>query len=64
MHKLPKDGALRAAWINAILRYKTVIQEILHTFVMASLLDLPVTTSQRLIKSIQVEQGSPSLFQV
>ena len=34
MHKLPKDAALR----TALLRYKTVIHEILHTFATISLL--------------------------
>ena len=37
MHKLPEDGAVIAAWINAILKgRKKVIQESLHTFVTAS----------------------------
>ena len=39
MHKLPEDGAVKAAWINAILKgRKQVIQESLHTFVTVSLL--------------------------
>lgn len=39
MHKLPKDGAVTAAWINAMLKgRKQVIQESLHTLVTASLL--------------------------
>ena len=39
MHKLPKDGAVKAAWINKILKSrKQLIQESLHTFVMTSLL--------------------------
>ena len=39
MNILPKDRAVRAAWINAIFKdKKTIIQESLHTFVMASLL--------------------------
>ena len=39
MHKLPKDGAVKAAWINTILKgRKQLIQESLHTYVMASLL--------------------------
>ena len=34
MHKLPKDGAVKAAWINAILKdRKQLIQESLHSFV-------------------------------
>ena len=38
MHKLPKDGAVKAARINTILKgRKQVIQESLHTFVAASL---------------------------
>ena len=38
LHKLPKDGAVKAAWINAILKgKKQVILESLHTFVTASL---------------------------
>ena len=56
MHELPKDGAVRAASINTILKdRKQLIQESLHTFVAASLLGLPVTASQCLIKSIQVQ---------
>ena len=39
MRKLPKDGAVRATWINAILKgKKQVMQESLHTFVMTCLL--------------------------
>ena len=39
MHKLPKDGAVKTAWTNVILKgRKQVIQESLHTFVMPSLL--------------------------
>ena len=64
IHKLPKDGAVRVVWINAILKYKTVIQESLNTVVTVSLLDLHVTASQCLIKSIQVQQGSPRVFPV
>ena len=40
IYKLPKDGAVKAGWINTILKgKKQVIQESLHTFVTASLLD-------------------------
>ena len=40
MHKLPKDGAIRVAWINAVLKgRKQVIQESLYAFVTAFLLD-------------------------
>ena len=39
MHKLPKDGAAKAAWINTILKgRKQLIQENFHTFVTTSLL--------------------------
>ena len=39
MHKLPKDGAVKAAWIITMLRgRKQLIQESLYTFVTASLL--------------------------
>ena len=39
MHKLPKDQAVTAAWINIILKgRKHLIQESLHTFVTISLL--------------------------
>ena len=39
MHKLPKDGAVKAAWISIILKVrKQLIQEILHTFVPTSML--------------------------
>ena len=39
MHKLPEDGAVKAAWINTILKgRKQLIQESLHTFVTTSLL--------------------------
>ena len=38
-HKLPKDGAVKAPWINTILKgRKQLIQESLHTFVSTSLL--------------------------
>ena len=38
MHKLPKDKAVNAAWINTKLKGgKQLIQEILHTFVTTSL---------------------------
>ena len=34
MHKLRKDGAVKAAWINTMLKgRKQLIQESLHTFV-------------------------------
>ena len=37
MHKLPKDGALKAAWINTILKgRKHLIQESLHSSITAS----------------------------
>ena len=36
MHKLPKDGAIKAAWINTIKGKKQSIQESLRTFVTAS----------------------------
>ena len=40
MHTLQKDGAVRAVWINAILKgRKQVIQETVPTFKTASLLD-------------------------
>ena len=39
MHKWTKNGAVRVAWINAILKgRKQVFPESLHTFVTASLL--------------------------
>ena len=39
MPKWPKDGAVIAAWISAILKGRTqVIQESIYTFAMASLL--------------------------
>ena len=39
MHKTPKDVAVKAAWINTILKgRKQLIQESLHTFVTTSLL--------------------------
>ena len=39
MHKLPKDGAVKATWINTTLKgRKKLIQEILHNFVTTSLL--------------------------
>ena len=39
MHKLLKDGAVKAAWTNAILKgRKQFIQESLHTFVTTSLI--------------------------
>ena len=40
IYKLPKGGAVKAGWINTILKgKKQVIQESLHTFVTAPLLD-------------------------
>ena len=39
MHKLLKDGALKAAWINIILKgRKQLIQESLHIFALTFLL--------------------------
>ena len=39
MQKLPKDGAIKAAWINTKLKViKQLIQDGLHTFVTPSLL--------------------------
>ena len=39
MHKLPKDGAVKATWIKTKLKgRKQLIQESLHTFVTSSLL--------------------------
>ena len=39
MHKLPKDGAVKTAWINTILTgRKQLIQESLHTFESTSML--------------------------
>ena len=39
MHKLPKNGAVKAAWINTIFEgRKQLIQESLDTFVTTSLL--------------------------
>ena len=38
VHKLPKDGAVKAGWINTILKgRKHLIQESLHTFLTTSL---------------------------
>ena len=40
MHKLPKYGVVKAAWINTKLKSrKQLIQESFHTFVTTSLLD-------------------------
>ena len=37
MHKLPKDGAVKASWTNAIFKgIKQVVQENLHTFITVS----------------------------
>ena len=56
MHNLPKDEAVKAAWINTILKgRKQLIQESLHTSVTTSLLDWLINPSQCLIKSIQVQ---------
>ena len=38
MHNLPKDGVVKAAWINTLKRYKKLIKERLDTFATASLL--------------------------
>ena len=46
MHKLPKDGAVKASWINIILKgRKQLIQESLHTFVATSLLGWLINTN-------------------
>ena len=46
MHKLPKDEAIRAAWINATFKgRKQVIQENLHALVTASLLGQSINPS-------------------
>ena len=46
MHKLPQDGAVKAAWVNATLKgRKQLIQESLHTFVTTSLLDWLINPS-------------------
>ena len=46
MHKLPKDGAVKAAWINTILKgRKQLIQESLHTFVATYLLGWLINSS-------------------
>ena len=46
MHKLPKDGAVNAAWINTILKgKKQLIQESLHAFVTTSLLGRLINSS-------------------
>ena len=46
MHKLPKDGAVKAAWINIILKGRNqLIQESLHTFVEISLLSWLINPS-------------------
>ena len=46
MHKLPKDGAVKATWIITILKgRKQLIQESLHTFVTASLLGSLIISS-------------------
>ena len=46
MHKLPKDGAVKAAWINTILKgRKQLTQESLHAFVTASLLGWLINSS-------------------
>ena len=64
MHKLPKDGAVKAGWINTILKgRKQLIQESFHTFVTTSLLCClidPGIQAHCLIKSIQAQWGSPS----
>ena len=46
MQKLPKDEAIRAAWINATFKgRKQVIQENLHALVTASLLGQSINPS-------------------
>ena len=46
MLKLPKDGVVKAAWINTILKgRKKLIQEKFHTFVTASLLGWLINSS-------------------
>ena len=46
MHNLPKDGAVKAAWINTILKgRKQLIQKSLHTFVTTSLLGWLINSS-------------------
>ena len=51
MHKLTKDGAVKAAWINTILKgRKQLIQENIHTFVETSLLGWLINPSPVFIK--------------
>ena len=46
MHKLPKGGAIKATWINTILKgRKQLIQESLHTFVATYLLGWLINSS-------------------
>ena len=46
MHKLPKDGAVKAAWIKTVLNSrKQFIQESRHTFVTTSLLGWLINSS-------------------
>ena len=47
MHKLPKDGAIKAAWINTIPKgRKQLIQGSLHGFVTTSFLSWLINLSQ------------------
>ena len=46
MHKLPKDGAVKATWINAILKgRKQLIQGCIYIFIMTSLLGWSINPS-------------------
>ena len=60
VHKLPKDGAVKAAWINTILKdRKKLIQESLNTFVTTSLLGWLINPSP-VFNKINPSPSSPS----
>ena len=61
IQELPKDGAVKVAWIDTISKGKKgLVQESFHIFVTTSLLGWLINSSQCLIKSIQVQRGNPS----
>ena len=61
MHKLPKDGTVKAAWINTILKgRRKLIQESLNSFVTTSLPGWLINPSP-VFNKISPSPSSPSV---
>ena len=59
MHNLPKDGVVKAAWINTLKRYKKLKTDLILLQQHPCLVD-DLFQAQYLIKSIQVQWSSSS----